>query len=122
MDWNPDYLYRVRGTWAKRGDEQIIVYNLANAVPAVLVTPDGEDAAPRRRVELCPEEWTDDFGDEFYEHTLENGFYYITPNSEWRAQKESIPAPGMEQFTVPTADELQTSIELLRKGTVENDG
>lgn len=122
MEWNPDYLYRVRGTWAKRGDEQIIVYNLANAVPAVLVTPDGEDAALRRRVELCPAEWTDDFGDEFYEHTLENGFYYITPNSDWQAQKESIPAPGMEQFAVPTADELQTSIDLLRKGTVENDG
>lgn len=122
MEWNPDYLYRVRGTWAKRGNEQIIIYNLANAVPAVLVTSDGEDAPSRKRVELCPAEWTDDFGDEFYEHTLENGFYYITPNSDWQAQKESIPAPGMEQFAVPTADELQTSIDLLRKGTVGNDG
>ena len=122
MEWNPDYLYRARGTWAKRGNEQIIIYNLANAVPAILVTSDGEDAPSRKRVELCPAEWTDDFGDEFYEHALENGFYYITPNSDWQAQKESIPAPGMEQFAVPTADELQTSIDLLRKGTVGNDG
>ena len=122
MEWNPDYMYRVRGTWAKRGNEQIIVFNLANAVPAVLVTPDGESTPARRRVELCPEEWTDDFGEEFYEHTVENGFYYLAPDSEWQTQARSIPAPGMQQFAVPTADELETSIENLKRGVVEIDG
>lgn len=112
MNWSPDYNYRVRGIWARRGEEQIIIFNLANAVPAVLISPDGE-ARGKRRVALCPEEWTDDFGDEFYEHILENGFYYLTPDSEWQADAESVPAPGLEQFVIPSAEELQVSLDEL---------
>ena len=68
MGWNPDYLYKIRGIWAKRFSEQIIVFNLSNGVPAVIVTNDGNITGAKRRVEMCPDEWTDDFGDEFYEH------------------------------------------------------
>lgn len=117
MQWDPEYIYRVRGIWAKRGSEQIIVFNLVNAVPAVLMTPDNEQSAARRRVELCPAEWTDDFGDEFYEHILENGFYYLAPDNEWRTSATSVPAPGMTQYAVPTAEELQLSMEELTRGT-----
>ena len=117
MEWDPEYIYRVRGIWAKRGAEQIIVFNLVNAVPAVLMTPDGEDSKARRRVELCPAEWTEDFGDEFYEHILENGFYYLAPENEWRTSAASIPAPGIEQFAMPSAAELQQTIENLTRET-----
>lgn len=120
MEWDPEYLYRVRGIWAKRGPEQIIVFNLVNAVPAVLVA---SDSKAKRRVELCPAEWTEDFGDEFYEHILENGFYYLTPDREWRISAASIPAPGMEQFTVPTAAEFQLTMkDLIEETGVRNDG
>ena len=112
MNWSPEYNYRVRGIWAQRREEQIIVFNLSNAVPAVLVNPDEEGKA-KRRVELTPEEWTDDFGDEFYEHIVENGFYYLAPDSEWQTTVESIPAPGMEQYIIPSADELQISLDVL---------
>lgn len=122
MEWNPDYMYRIRGTWAVRRNEQIIVFNLANAVPAVLVPPDEESGSAKRRVELCPEEWTDDFGDEFYEHRLENDFYYLAPNTEWQAQAESIPAPGMQQYSIPSAEEFQLSMEKLKRGSDETDG
>ena len=123
MEWDPDYIYRVRGTWAKRGPEQIIVFNLMNAVPAVLVTPENADSPARRRMEMCPAEWSDDFGDEFYEHVLENGFYYLAPDNEWKTTVASIPAPGMEQFTVPTAEQIQLTIENLTRGTeTPNDG
>lgn len=117
MEWDPEYIYRVRGTWAKRGSEQIIVFNLVNAVPAMLMLPENPDSTARRRTELLPAEWTDDFGDEFYEHILENGFYYLAPDSEWRTTAASIPAPGMEQFDVPTAEQLQLTIENLTRGT-----
>ena len=117
MEWDPEYIYRVRGTWAKRGPEQIIVFNLVNAVPAMLILPENSDSTTRRRTELCPAEWTEDFGDEFYEHVLENGFYYLAPDSEWRTTAESIPAPGMEQFAVPTSEQLQLTIENLTRGT-----
>lgn len=117
MDWDPEYLYRVRGTWAKRGNEQIIVFNLVNAVPAVLLEQDNSDSKIRRRVEMCPAEWTDDFGDEFYEHILGNDFYYLSPGSEWHTTAASIPAPGIDQFTAPTPDELQELTQNMMRGT-----
>ena len=123
MQWDPEYVYRVRGVWVKRGADQIIVFNLANAVPAVMMTPDTENSNARKRVEMYPAEWTDDFGDEFYEHVLENGFYYLTPDSEWCADAESIPAPGIQQFAVPSESELQLTMEnLMRETEMNNDG
>lgn len=122
MEWNPDYVYKVRGTWAQRGAEQIIVFNLPNATPAVMVAPENGEETKQKRVSLCPEEWADDFGEEFYEHTLENGFYYIAPNTEWNSQAKSVLAPGMMQFATTTPEQLQLSINDLRRGTDEEDG
>ena len=119
MTWNPDYAYKIRGTWARRGKEQIIVFNLPNAVPIMTVPPENGEDAKAKKVTLCPEEWADDFGEEFYEHTLENGFYYIAPNTEWQSQAKSILAPGMEQFVSTTPEQLQMSIEELKRGTNE---
>ena len=121
MEWNPDYLYRIRGTWAKRGQDEIIVFNLVNATPAVLITQDTADNPVKRRVSMLPDEWTDDFGDEFYEHTLENGFFYLTPDADWHAQAESVPAPGIAQIRTPTAEDLQLSIEQLRREVSGNE-
>ena len=121
MEWNPDYLYRIRGTWAKRGQDEIIVFNLVNATPAVLITQDTADNPVKRRVFMLLDEWTDDFGDEFYEHTLENGFFYLTPDADWHAQAESVPAPGIAQIRTPTAEDLQLSIELLRREVSGNE-
>ena len=119
MTWNPDYAYKIRGTWARRGKEQIIVFNLPNAVPIMTVPPENGEDAKAKKVTLCPEEWADDFGEEFYEHTLENGFYYIAPNTEWQSQAKSILALGMEQFVSTTPEQLQMSIEELKRGTNE---
>ena len=119
MTWNPDYAYKIRGTWARRGKEQIIVFNLPNAVPIMTVPPENGEDAKAKKVTLCPEEWADDFGEEFYEHTLENGFYYIAPNTEWQSQAKSILDPGMEQFVSTTPEQLQMSIEELKRGTNE---
>lgn len=120
MKWDPEYVYRVRGIWAKQRDEQIMVFNLANAMP--MVTPsDMEEGQRRRRIALCPAGWEDDFGEEFYEHVLENGFYYLAPDYEWKTNAESIPAPGIDQYQAPTAEALQLSIESLMRGTETND-
>lgn len=123
MNWNPDYSYKIRGTWASRGSEQIIVFNLPNAVPATLLPCDDGDASKaKRRVELCPAEWDGEFGDGFYEHALDNGFYYIAPNTEWNSQARSILAPGMEQFSTASPEQLQLSIENLMRGNGTEDG
>jgi len=123
MNWNPDYIYKIRGTWASRGSEQIIVFNLPNAIPATLLpTQSGEASKARRRVEFCPEGWDGEFGDGFYEHALENGFYYVAPNTEWNSQASSILAPGMEQFSSASPEQLQMSIENLMRGIGTDDG
>lgn len=117
MEWNPDYLYRIRGTWVARGSEQIIVFNLSNAVPAAFLeteTDDG-DAAKKRRVDLCPEEWNDTFGEEFYEYSLQNSFYFLAPRTDWKAQAASMAVPGQDQVTILSDAELEESMMNLRK-------
>ena len=116
MKWNPDYIYRIRGTWVERGDAQIITYNLENAVPTTLVETEGKN----KRVELMPEEWEDDFGEGFYEHELENGTRCLVPESEWKLYADDIPAPGIEQYAVPEQIDLQKSIEELRRRNSSN--
>lgn len=120
MEWNPDYIYKIRGTWAMNRNEQIVVFNLPNAAPAVYVPTEDGESTTRKRVSLCPEEWDDGFGEEFYEHTLENGFYYIAPNTLWNSQAESVLAPGMEPLEGTTPEQLKITLEELRKGNNED--
>lgn len=119
MSWNPDYIYCVRGTLVRRGADQIMIFNLLNGVPAALISQTDETSR-KRRIELCPEEWADDFGEEFYEHTLENGFYYLAPKNEWKAQAESVPAPSITQYDLPDSTAFQMSIDDLTRGVPAN--
>ena len=117
MDWNPDFAYRVRGTWAKRGVDEIIVFPLQNAEPAAymeVVNPETEKVR-KRRTTLTPEEWNDSFGEEFYDYALENSFYYLAPRNDWNAQAKSIVAPGVKQVAVLSQEELQASIKQLKE-------
>lgn len=117
MDWNPDYAYRVRGTWAERGVDEIIVFPLQNAEPAAymeVVNPE-TDKVRKRRTTLTPEEWNDSFGEEFYDYALENSFYYLAPRNDWNAQAKSIVAPGVKQIAVLSQEELRASIEQLKE-------
>lgn len=120
MDWNPDYIYKIRGTWAMNRNEQIMVFNLPNAAPAVYIPIDDGETTARKRVSLCPEEWDDGFGEEFYEHTLDNDFYYITPNTIWNSQAESVLAPGIEPLLGTTPEQLKITVEELRRGNNGN--
>ena len=115
MKWNPDYVYKIRGIWAQRGDEQIIIFNLTKAIPAVLIVSDDEEQSSKR-IELCPDEWADDFGEDFYDHIIENEFYYLALNSEWQTYASCIPAPGIDQYAVPSAEDLKRDMEKLTKG------
>lgn len=121
MGWNPEYSYKVRGVWAKQGEEQIIVFNFSNAVPVVLLMNDDEQRK-KKRVEMCPEEWSDNFGEEFYEHVLANGFYYLASISDWRSQIQSIPAPGITQYVSTSQEDLQHQMEQLTNRGIENNG
>lgn len=115
MEWNPDFAYRVRGSWASRGVDQIIVFSLQNAEPAAYLE-DADEAKRRRRTTLYPDEWQDNFGDEFYEYALENSFYFLAPRREWNSQAASIPVPGTSQVEVLNDDQLLARIDTLKEG------
>ena len=123
---NTEFMLSFLATFAQEESvkkSEAIVFNLPNAVPAMLIpTDDGDDAKHRKRITLCPEEWENDFGEEFYEHTVENGFYYIAPNTEWHSQVRSVVAPGIEQYAVPSQEQLQMTIDDLLRGTNRKDG
>ena len=124
MEWNPDYVYRIRGSWVARGRDEIIVFTLSNAMPAAFMEMVAEDSEEirRRRVELCPEEWNESFGDEFYEYALDNSFFFLAPKTDWKADSESVDPPGIQQFQIKTEEELDSSIALImqKAGRVEN--
>lgn len=107
MEWNPDLIYRVRGTWIQRGDGQIMIFDLENAI-SVLLTSADESASKKRQIELFPAQWEDGFGEEFYDHIAENDI------STWREAgpgRRSVPAPGMAQYSAPTEEEFLTMKE-----------
>ena len=116
MEWNPDYVYHIRGSWVARANDEIIVFNLSNAMPAAYFDAPSEDSdeVRRRRIEMCPEEWKDTFGEDFYDYTVENSHYFMSPRTDWKADSESVLAPGLQQMTVKTEFELAKSIENLR--------
>ena len=107
-------IYRIRGTWIRRGDSQIILFNLENAV-SVLLTPADGSASKKMRIELLPEQWESGFGEGFYGHIVENEIFYLARSPAWQAQRPSIPAPGMTQYSAPTEEEFQTVIETLTR-------
>lgn len=114
MQWNPDFVYRIRGTWVARGVDQIIVFNLVNALPAAIMDT-SEAKSKTRRVDLCPEEWNDSFGEEFYEHSLQNSFFFLAPHGDWKAQVPSREVCGFEQTPILTETEIAESALNLRK-------
>lgn len=115
MDWSPEYQYRIRGTWASSGRDEIIIFDAADAVPVVTVPGDRLDAGSRRprRVDLLPEEWDATFGEEFYEYSVQHGFYYL--DDSWNAQAKSRLVPGCTKILPATEEELQMSIERMRR-------
>lgn len=118
MDWNPDYLYRIRGTWVKKGSDQIIVFDLTNAVPAALLEYDEKDGQPpikRQRVTLYPEEWSNSFGYDFYDHQLQNSFCFGSPQSSWNVQAESIAVSDESQQAAFSDETLRESMEKIKK-------
>ena len=113
MDWNPDYALHLRGTWAARANDEIIVFNLSNAVPIAVFESEEEEKVRKHRQKMCPEEWGDSFGEEFYDYALDNSFYYLTP--KWNAQAECVSAPGIEQVTIASPEQLRQSLALMKE-------
>lgn len=94
MGWNPDYYQRIIGTLIEKGNDQIIVFNLCNAMPLMLL-----DEEKKKRVGVCPEEW-DDFGSEFYEYVEENDLFYLPNNTNLGLDAKGTPISGQLPFEI----------------------
>ena len=124
MEWTPDDLYHIRGSWAARARDEIIVFSLSNAVPAAYMetVSDESEETTKRRVNMCPAEWQDSFGDEFYDYALDNSFYFLAPKTDWKADSDSIDAPGFSRLTLKTEEDLDDSIKLIMNKVGTNNG
>lgn len=115
MEWNPEYSYRIMGTWIEKGNDRIMTFNLSNAVPMMQVQGN-ESSSRKKNIVICPEEWESSFGDEFYEFSLQNNLYYMANNVPINSGAHSVVANGTEQLSLPTAEDVKTSYELIKKG------
>ena len=120
MEWNPEYSYKIVGTWIEKGDDQLVIFNLANARPSAVIEPENEDGR-RTRVKICPEEWEDSFGSEFYDFALENGLYYLPDNARLGADVKSTAIPSEIQVAVMHPEALLDEAQKLRMRMEEAD-
>lgn len=114
MDWFPDYNYRIMGTLIAKGQEQMVIFNLSNAMPNVKY----ED---KKRISICPEEWGDSFGPEFYNFSMDNALYYSPVNSDLRMSEKSRPVEGQLDFEVLSSADIISIAAQLKHKVADND-
>lgn len=117
MDWEPDYGYKVLGTLIEKGDEQMVIFSLNNAVPNITVNEFSEETKkPRKkRIMICPEEWGDSFGEEFYDFSLDNAVFYYPKNVNLKITEKSRPVEGQISFNLLSEDEIMEIAEKIKK-------
>lgn len=123
MDWNPDYNYKILGTLVAKGDDQIVIFNLSAAMPNVIINEEDNSGVERKkRVKICPEEWGDTFGEEFYDFSMDNALYYAPEHDELNLSEKSHAVGGQLKFSVLTKDDLFDSVERIKeKVTAQNE-
>lgn len=116
MDWFPDYMYKVFGTLIEKGNEQIVIFNLLNAMPNITVTEEVENTnkTVHRKVDICPEEWGNSFGEEFYNFSMDNMLYYMPKDTNLKANEKSRPVEGQLPFEVMDGAEVLRFAENLK--------
>ena len=113
MSWNPDYSYRARGVWANRGNDEIIVFDLSEAMIVILCALGNE--SKKKRIITFPEEWQSKFGMEFYEHGINYRYRSISSNVDWGAAAKCRPIQDSTQLRLLSDDELQGMISTMQK-------
>lgn len=123
MDWFPDYTYKVFGTLIEKGSEQIVIFNLSGAMPNITVTEElkNADKTVHRKVDICPEEWGDSFGEEFYNFSMENMTYYLPKDTNLKANAKSRPVEGQLAFEIMNEAEIVQFSENLKRKADERD-
>lgn len=112
MEWNPDYQYHIRGTWLNKGPDEIIIFDLSNSMSSTYVNCDDDE---KKRVLLCPDEWNDSFGEEFYDFCIQNSIYYIR-SGNWNTNAKGLAVYQKPDINIPSKDDLLAEIKELKVG------
>ncbi len=125
MEWFPDYSYKAMGTLIKRGREEIVIFNLSGAAPYITVknyAESSEKSKPTvKRIDICPEEWDDSFGNEFYDFSMENKEYYSSENTDLKMYEKCRPVIIDDSVKIMNKSEILQLAENLKKKAGEKD-
>lgn len=122
MDWNPDFNYRILGTWIEKGPDCIMTFNLMKAMPIVEITnAEEQESIRKRRMAICPEEWEESFGDEFYEFSMDNELYYLKSVPSLQSSVKCRDVEGQQQLTLLSREEIIESATQIRTGVKTTD-
>ncbi|WP_304408229.1 hypothetical protein [Bacteroides acidifaciens] len=122
MDWNPEFNYRILGTWIEKGADCIMVFNLTKAMPiAEIVNEEEQESIRKRRMAVCPEEWEESFGDEFYEFSMDNELYYLKSVPNLRSGIKCRDVDGQQQISLLSHAEVLESAAKIKMGVTGTD-
>ena len=104
-------------TVLEKGDEQMVIFGLNNAVPNITINEFSEETKKpkKKRIMICPEEWGDSFGEEFYDFSLDNAVFYSPKNVNLRISEKSRPVEGQISFNLLSEEEIMEIAENIKK-------
>ena len=124
FEWNKDYKYRIIGSLYEQDGELAYIFDAADSEAFVqsfmLPAPEasGEDtsdllpvAPSGKRIRAIPEEWTNTFGKDFYEHELSLAALESQSEQDWKLRLEGRLFETGRKINVTGFDELRSYIK-----------
>lgn len=75
------------------------------------------DEEKKKRIGVCPEDWEDSFGSEFYDYVAENELYYLPQNTDLGLSSRGSPLTNQLPFEI----DWQRHLEMFKERKVSND-
>jgi len=124
FEWNKDYKYRIIGSLYEQDGELAYIFDAADSEAFVqsfmLPAPEasGEDATDLlpvtpsgKRIRAIPEEWTNTFGKDFYEHELSLAALEAQSEQDWKLRLEGRLFETGRKINVTGFEELRSYIK-----------
>ena len=124
MGWNPDYKYRIIGTFYETEAEMAYVFDAANTesffksyvFPVHQIAPDGNSSVKPmtpsgKRIRAIPKEWVEEFGELFYLQERSIAALESQSEDEWKLYIEGRLFESGKPLKVTGFDELRQYIK-----------
>ena len=124
FEWNKDYKYRIIGSLYEKDGELAYIFDAADSEAFVqsfmLPAPEasGEDTSDLlpvtpsgKRIRAIPEEWTNTFGKDFYEHELSLAALESQSEQDWKLRLEGRLFETGRKINVTGFDALRSYIK-----------